>query len=75
LLAGFLGAGKTTTLKGILQNRAGLNVAVIVNDVASVNIDGAIIRTEIAAAAESGSAPIELLELENGCICCGCCDT
>ena len=69
LLAGFLGAGKTSTLTGILQNRAGLNVAVIVNDVASVNIDGATVRAQIQATA--GTDPIELLELENGCVCCG----
>lgn len=75
LLAGFLGAGKTTTLTHVLNNRAGLNVAVIVNDVASVNIDGATVRAQIEAAGqqEGGTEqqPIELLELENGCVCCG----
>lgn len=45
LLAGFLGAGKTSMLTGILQNRAiDLKIAVIVNDVASVNLDGATVR-------------------------------
>merc|ERR1711933_559825 len=39
VLSGFLGVGKTTMLKHILENRAGLRVAVIVNDMAEVNMD------------------------------------
>ena len=71
LLGGFLGAGKTSTLTHLLNNRAGLRVAVIVNDVASVNIDGATVRAQIQTDRKDGTQPIELLELENGCVCCG----
>ncbi|KAJ1447300.1 CobW/HypB/UreG, nucleotide-binding domain-containing protein [Pelagophyceae sp. CCMP2097] len=72
LLAGFLGAGKTSMLQGILENRKGLRVAVIVNDVASVNIDSSAVRRELRRQGdEAGNAPIELLELQNGCVCCG----
>ena len=68
LLAGFLGTGKTTTLTHILSNRDGLRVGVIVNDVASVNVDGAVLRREMT---RGGGEEVAMIELENGCVCCG----
>ncbi|NML32166.1 GTP-binding protein [Paraburkholderia antibiotica] len=67
VLSGFLGAGKTTLLNHVLANRAGLRVAVIVDDLASVDIDSTLVRET---AELSGADEGQRIELSNGCICC-----
>jgi len=66
ILSGFLGSGKTTALKHLLENREGIKVGVVVNDVASVNIDAKLI---IGGSESDGS-----IQLQNGCACCSLAD-
>ena len=67
VLAGYLGAGKTTLMNNILTNQEGYKVAVIVNDIGEVNIDAKLI-------ADGGFIEEEdkgnVVPLQNGCICC-----
>lgn len=64
LITGYLGSGKTTLLNEILRQEK-RKVALIVNDMGSINIDAAIIKKNGSAVAQS-----EMYEMQNGCICC-----
>ena len=61
VLSGFLGAGKTTLLKHVLAQANGRRWAAVVNDVAAINIDAALV-------AQAGAQRV--VPLGNGCVCC-----
>lgn len=66
VLSGFLGAGKTTVLTNILNNRQDKKVAVIVNDMSEINIDKSMVQNEVTLSHKEE----KLVEMSNGCICC-----
>ena len=71
LLAGFLGSGKTTTLKHLLENNSNIKVGTIVNDVASVNIDAKLISSNGNNVDSFNAGGV--VELQNGCaVSCFC---
>jgi cobalamin biosynthesis protein CobW len=66
IVTGFLGAGKTTLVRHVLENAGGRRLAVIVNEFGDVGIDGEILKN---CGVESCTED-SIVELANGCICC-----
>jgi cobalamin biosynthesis protein CobW len=66
VLTGFLGAGKTTLIRSLLQRSDGRRIAVVVNEFGDLGFDASLIE----ACGAGTCAPGDIVELTNGCICC-----
>ena len=66
VITGFLGSGKTTLVRHLMQNPQGKRLAIIVNEFGDVGVDGDILKS-----CAIPDCPAEnIMELANGCICC-----
>ena len=66
IVTGFLGAGKTSLIRNLLESANGQRLAIIVNEFGDIGVDGELL-------AECGSEACgedDIIELANGCICC-----
>lgn len=68
VITGFLGAGKTSLIKSLIESAHGKRLALIVNEFGDVGVDGAMLAGCSASGSDSGCS--EIIELANGCICC-----
>ncbi|MBO9426557.1 cobalamin biosynthesis protein CobW [Labrenzia sp. R4_1] len=66
IVTGFLGAGKTTLIRNLLQNAGGKRIALIVNEFGDMGFDGSLVN----GCADPSCSAEEVVELTNGCICC-----
>ncbi len=66
VITGFLGAGKTTMIRHMLQNAAGKRIALIINEFGDLGVDGELLK----GCGIEGCADEDVVELSNGCICC-----
>jgi cobalamin biosynthesis protein CobW len=69
VVTGFLGAGKTTLVRQLLQNNQGRRIAVLVNEFGEVGIDGELLRSCQVCDDDEDSIS-NIVELTNGCLCC-----
>ncbi len=80
VITGFLGAGKTTLIRHLLQNNEGRRIAVLVNEFGEIGIDGELLRDCQVCPPEDGETEAQMapksdgmtniVELTNGCLCC-----
>ncbi len=68
VVTGFLGAGKTTLVRHLLQNNQGRRIAVLVNEFGEIGIDAELLRS--CQICDEEEADGNIVELTNGCLCC-----
>lgn len=66
VITGFLGAGKTTLIRHLMQNPQGKRLGVVVNEFGTAGVDGDILKS----CADENCPENNIVELANGCICC-----
>jgi cobalamin biosynthesis protein CobW len=66
VITGFLGAGKTSLIRHLLQHANGARIAVIINEFGDLGVDRELLLGCGDAACDGG----DVIELANGCICC-----
>lgn len=66
VVTGFLGAGKTTLIRHMLQNAQGKRIALIINEFGDLGVDGDILK----GCGDETCTQDDIIELSNGCICC-----
>ena len=66
VVTGFLGAGKTTLIRHMLQNANGRRIALIINEFGDLGVDGDILK----GCGDETCREEDVVELSNGCICC-----
>lgn len=66
VVTGFLGAGKTTLIRHMLQNADGKRIALIINEFGDLGVDGDILK----GCGDETCTEDDVMELPNGCICC-----
>jgi cobalamin biosynthesis protein CobW len=66
VITGFLGSGKTTLIRHLMQNPQGKRLAVLVNEFGTAGVDGDILKS----CADENCPENNIMELANGCICC-----
>ncbi len=69
VITGFLGAGKTTLVRHLLQQNEGRRIAVLVNEFGEVGIDGDLLRS-CQVCDDEETPQNNIVELTNGCLCC-----
>jgi cobalamin biosynthesis protein CobW len=66
IITGFLGSGKTTLVRHLMQNAGGRRLAILVNEFGDLGIDGEILK----GCADANCPDDAIVELTNGCLCC-----
>jgi len=70
VITGFLGSGKTSIIRHLLQNNQGRRIAVVVNEFGELGIDGELLKSCQICPEDGDDSGDNIFELTNGCLCC-----